>query len=191
MFLVYQITGPTGKYIGQTKDLPKRLLDHSYRMRKGASTRLHRAMRKYGADCFFTDVLLSSTTHENVLLAEQAIIEQLKASGQPLYNLTDGGEGACGHRHSEESRLKMSLAASKKNRRVVDPKTAQKLSACFKGKPLSAETRAKMSIAARARCADPEVRKRMSEAAKARCATPAGRLHMFNASHSRRLGVPE
>lgn len=68
-----------------------------------------------------------------------------------LVNMTDGGEGASGLVHSNETRTKMRAAASGGN----NPNF---------GKTLSAEIRAKMSEAQRKRYEDPAERAKISEA---------------------------
>jgi len=97
-------------------------------------------------------------------------IAQLRRDGYVLANISDGGEGPSGMRHSAESKVKMSLALS---RRVITDATREKLRiastgnthgrACRgmirseqqriamanrrRGKVASVETRAKMSAA--------------------------------------------
>jgi hypothetical protein len=67
----------------------------------------------------------------------------------PLVNMTNGGEGASGHSHSEETRFKISIANSGKSR---SDETKRKLAILSRGntnmlgKTLSEETKAKLSL---------------------------------------------
>lgn len=99
-------------YVGQTVygDNPKR------RWQNGTSykhcTYLNRTIEKYGWDNFEHEVIASNLTKEEADNFEKILIKQLDTRN-PLfgYNLTDGGEGSCGHKLSEEARQKLSEAA--------------------------------------------------------------------------------
>lgn len=80
--------------------------------------------------------------------AERWWIAYGRASGWPLANHTDGGEGSPGWRASPETRKRMSLAA--------------------RGKPKSADTRARMSAAAKGKPKSPAMRDKMRAIALAR-----------------------
>ena len=82
-----------------------------------------------------------------------------------LRNGTDGGEGASGHKHSEESKLKIS--ASLKGR-TLSEESKLKISASLKGKgrirsPHSPETRRKMSESNKGLIRSPETRLKLSK----------------------------
>ena len=78
-----------------------------------------------------------------------------------LTNHTDGGEGWCGHRHSAESRAKIS---ARHKGRAVSAETRAKLSASRMGAKLSPEHKAKLSRAFTGRAVSLETRRRMSVA---------------------------
>ena len=82
---------------------------------------------------------------------EQGLIRCLRRMGVALANVTAGGEGLTGHRHSEATKAKMRAAALGRPR---SEETKAKLRAAnlgkpgtFKGKSHTAETREKISMA--------------------------------------------
>ena len=99
-------------------------------------------------------------------------IAQFKAIGCDLTNMTDGGEGFLGHRHTSEHRAK--IAASLRGQKR-SPETRARMSAAMKGKPkseahklalshkvVSAETRAKFSAVHKGKVMSAESRAKMS-----------------------------
>lgn len=79
---------------------------------------------------------------------ERAAIDQGRAQGFPLCNLTDGGGGAKGWKASAETRARMS-AAARGPRKPRSVETRAKLSAANLGKRLTPEQRVKLSAALR------------------------------------------
>ena len=63
----------------------------------------------------------------------------------PKFNFTDGGEGICGFKHSEESKMKMSEAKKGKKIGSFSAEHRRNLSKANKGKKLSKEHRRKIS----------------------------------------------
>lgn len=107
MPLVYRITNlKNGKtYIGASRiTATERLYRHIERAKSGTKTRLYDAIRKWGAASFDTVVIKEYDTFEEALKGEMEFI----ALEQPKYNMTKGGEGILGFRHSEASRNQMS-----------------------------------------------------------------------------------
>ena len=78
-----------------------------------------------------------------------------------LYNLTDGGDGASGLSHSEESKIKMSEAKKGKSQ---SEETRRKMSEAKKNQ--SEETRRKISEAKKGKTFSEESRRNMSDASK-------------------------
>jgi len=102
-------------------------------------------------------------------------ISHLRSKNVKLVNLTDGGEGVSGLRHSKESRAKMSQA-----HRDVSDETRLRMSEAAKGKVLSAETRKKVSDGLKA---NKYVRKYTSQLGKKH--TPEAKLKMSAAKKGR------
>lgn len=132
-------------YIGQTvKSIEKRFKEHKQAAKRGVPYRFYSAMRKYGVENFtIEEIIQVSAPNRQALKAKLCYIEerlikrlQTKEFG---YNSTDGGDGAVGtvwteerrakareaskihfakywgHKHSEETRKKMS-EAKRRNR---------------------------------------------------------------------------
>lgn len=94
-------------YIGMTiVGLSDRRSKHFYYAERGGRGKFSAAIRKYGRDNFDFSIISRHETIDECREAERkAIAEQ-----SPYYNLTAGGEGVWGLRHSAESRARMSAA---------------------------------------------------------------------------------
>lgn len=111
--IIYKYTSPNGKcYIGQTTSPKNRKFQHQ---KCYDDTYFHRAIQKYGFDSFRYEVLISfKATNENklnVLLdtLEKFYIRKFNSSNRNYgYNLTLGGGGAIGYKHTKEAKKKMS-----------------------------------------------------------------------------------
>lgn len=142
MYTVYKHTNiVNGKtYIGQT------CLDVTIRWRngKGYKTGIFRAaINKYGWDSFEHSIIKDELTKEEASILEKELIKKYKALGLS-YNITDGGEGCAGYKHSEETRIKMSNLY--KGRKFPEHLKNQ-VSKRFKGKPLTEDHKRKISTA--------------------------------------------
>jgi group I intron endonuclease len=127
-------------YIGLAKKgTPFRIEQHLKNLKKGIDYHLYRAIRKYGLDKF------------SVAVIDQVPIEKLNQREIDLileydtfhngYNMTKGGEGRLGYKHSNDSKQKMSSAQKKRwedlnekqkqsesqRKRFEDPNEKQKL----------------------------------------------------------------
>lgn len=146
--LVYKITNTTnGKiYIGahQTDDI-----DDGY---FGSGKALKSAIRKYGKEVFFKEILHDLPTKDAMYMMERELVTQDFINRQDTYNMKIGGEGG-GHNkpHSEETKKKLSL----RKKGTLPHNTGkerpdwvrQKISTTLKGSVLSEDTKAKMSAA--------------------------------------------
>ncbi|MBV5310899.1 NUMOD3 domain-containing DNA-binding protein [Chromatium okenii] len=100
----------TGKsYVGYTgKSVENRWRQHvtssANQSARDYDTHFHRAIRKYGTDCWGTEILEWVASELAAQQAECKWIEQL----EPQYNMTKGGEGTIGLKWSEESRIRAS-----------------------------------------------------------------------------------
>lgn len=105
---------------------------------------LQAAIKKYGADNFDLQVIAEGLSKEETNNLECAWICLLRTNrnryGKEFgYNLTDGGEGSIGFKHSEEMRASFKGRKLSKERREA-------ISQSQLGRPCSPETRQKMSI---------------------------------------------
>ncbi len=123
----------TGKqYVGITiRSLAARWKRHCQDARAGSSTALHRAIRKHGETSFevrevanFCDLLAAKD-------GEVKLIAQHQTLAPHGYNLTRGGDGAWGYRHSEETKALLARMKTENN--------------WMKGRRHTPETRARMS----------------------------------------------
>lgn len=107
--IVYLVTNKiNGKqYVGRTvKRLEQRWAGHCCAANKGSTLPLHNAIRKYGRNAFSLEVV--AITRDAVELSQLEIqwIERTRSAIEG-YNLTTGGEGAIGYKHTPEALAKM------------------------------------------------------------------------------------
>ena len=102
---------------------------------------------------------------------EKLLIASYRAAGVRLTNLTDGGDGISGHRHSEETKAKISASNMGK---VISPEARRRVSEALKGRPgtwrgrkHSEETKTKLR-AAKLGSKNPSASRPMSEETKAK-----------------------
>jgi len=110
---------------------------------------------------FDVRVVVDDIDEELAFLAEQELISKLKAQGIVLSNLTDGGEGASGYRHTDSARAKFAETMARtmeahkhivRARQLGENNSAKKLgvgdkiSKALRGKKLSDERKAKSSL---------------------------------------------
>ena len=109
--IIYKITNKTnGKiYIGQTvKDLSARWKRHC--CPSSGCTALHNAIVKYGADNFTVEQIDVACSKEELDRKEQYWIKHFNSRVPNGYNLSDGGDGCLGYKHTEEAKMRMAEA---------------------------------------------------------------------------------
>lgn len=91
------------------------------------------AINKYGAEMFLFSIVKECQTFDEAKAEEQRLI----ALWKPEYNLTAGGDGVLGLRHSAEQRKRWSEQRRGKSfpRRPMSLEARQRLSALRRGKP--------------------------------------------------------
>ncbi len=152
------------RYIGKTSwKSGYRLWAHIKDVRRGSTLHVHNWMRRLSTDPTIHCLLI--TSHEDAGFYERLLIAAFKNHGARLTNLTDGGEGVIGLRHSNESRQRMS--ASHRGVKLGEAHAAKLRDV------LRTVARLPQTLAARAKSikevtARPEVRAKMSAAAKKR-----------------------
>lgn len=158
-------------YVGQTvQPILQRWRQHQ---KSSECARLFRAIKKYGPDAFAVRLLDIAVSADDLDAREAFYIALFRSTDRRLgFNLMSGATGA--HKHSEESRQKMSEALraawgredlreqwSAARRVKHSPERAAKVSAALTGKKASEETRRKLSEAKKKLWADPAFHERM------------------------------
>jgi group I intron endonuclease len=131
MALVYKITNDVNDkvYIGITiNTLKYRFKNHCKTsvIEKRSGYKLYNAMKKYGKNKFHIHLLEEVLTWKDACRREQEIIKEYNTFKNG-YNSTLGGEGNYGHKASEETRRKMSLARLGKKLNYIHPMKGKKL----------------------------------------------------------------
>jgi len=115
-YKVYKITNLINEklYIGITKE---RYLSHRFWVhangKQSKGMYLHRSIQKYGKENFSIELVMECDTAEKAKFKEINLIANLQLNkcrfpnGKGM-NLTDGGEGSYGHKHTLKSIKKMS-----------------------------------------------------------------------------------
>jgi len=157
-------------YVGKTtRSIKRRWQNHCASAKRYQYTSvLHNAIRKYGAENFTIDPLNPcdfDITTEAELNSWECLMIRLIRKNRQLYNTTEGGEGARGNKHSEESKQKMS--ASHK-RRAKTPGHRANIARGHLGIRPTGETRRKLSLSHQTKSLSQETRVRMSLGAKNR-----------------------
>lgn len=135
---VYKITNKvTNKiYIGITNQgSGARYRHHWYESRIGEPSPIHRSMAKYGEDNFTLEIIDFADTYDELKEKEKYWIKQYNSTDKSIgYNLTEGGDGTFGRKHSEETKDKIRQKAF--------------------GRKVSEETKRKMSETRLGKCSD-------------------------------------
>lgn len=116
--IIYLVTNLINqmKYVGQTtRTLKQRKSSHLSSSKKGSTYYLHRAIRKYGAENFKWEVIYNATSEEELNEKETYFIKEYNTNSQDGYNLTEGGRGIRGWKHSELTKEKIKQCAIKNN----------------------------------------------------------------------------
>lgn len=183
---IYVVTNTvTGRrYVGRALRPAARWAAHKWAARAGRGYLLHASIRKHGIESFAHEVIESGLTNEQSAKSEREWIAKLNTIAPNGYNLTDGGDGTVGYRHTDETRAKLAALATG---RPASMEARRRCGDLFRGKPKSPEQRAKMR-ASRALVPSsvftfgPEQRAKMRAARLAYVATPEGLAAISNNS---------
>ena len=133
------------KYVGQTSRNPK------YRWGKNGigykrNPRFYSAIKHYGWSNFEHEIVASNLTKKEADNFEILLIDKLDTMNQDKgYNLTKGGEGKTGYKHTEEQRKKQSESLKGKYVGEKNPNYGNHPIGSFKGKHHSEETKEKLA----------------------------------------------
>lgn len=179
---IYKVTNKINQkqYVGQTtRTISIRFLQHC----KWSTSALGNAIKKYGKDNFYTELLSKCDSPECLDSCEDYWIDHFQTLAPNGYNLVTGGRR---HRVWSETSL---VKASKSKLGIKNPQYGKlssqtqknKASLANKGKPKSLEHRAKLSAANIGKKASVETRLKMSKAAK--LAVNSGRFKSGKNNH--------
>ena len=152
VYLIYnKVNGKL--YVGKSCEFNKRWIRHK-RVARGGKEKypkmfsfIHAAMNKYGFDNFAFKIIETHLTEEKSLVGEMKWIKFLRIEGYQLYNLTDGGDGSSGYKHTSEAIEKMRIINSGKGNpcygRVATLEEREAISLTHRGKKISPEQIAK------------------------------------------------
>jgi group I intron endonuclease len=135
MYAIYIITNSLNgmQYVGITNDLERR-----WRRHKGANEGqfLHRAIKKHGVEAFVFTHFADAFDVDSAKAIERMLIAEHNTMAPHGYNLTEGGDGTFGRKHTQESKEK-SRASNKKTWANSELRAANalKISKAVKGKP--------------------------------------------------------
>lgn len=129
--IIYKVTNLiNGKcYIGKTtQTLNARKSDHKGYAKRNGSDYFHKAIKKYGLDNFKWEILCEDVPILFLGIREtmKIIVENSHISTGRGYNLTWGGEGTSGYKHTEETRRKMMKPKSEEAKKhMMKPKSEE------------------------------------------------------------------
>lgn len=141
-FYVYKHTCPSGKvYIGITKQTPnKRWLNG---LGYEHNDYFFKAIKKYGWKNIKHEILFDNLTEEEAKLKEIELISSYKSNQREYgYNITNGGDGVHGFKHTEETKSKIPNLFKKgcipwNKGKTTSIEVREKQSLAHKGKPSS------------------------------------------------------
>lgn len=164
MHYVYKVVNLVSEaiYVGKSVDPHRRWKGHQYAaLHKNMNWYFHHAIRKYGAESFRLDIINEFEIEADSFAAERTLIIELRESGHELYNMTSGGKGPLGYRHSADALRRIGEASTKsklgKPGHIPNEETRQRMSDAQKklresvpnpmqGKTHSDESKEKMRI---------------------------------------------
>lgn len=174
--VIYKYTSPSNKvYIGQTVHEKVRYRRH--RRFYGEGSLFHKAIEKYGFENFTYEVVASADTEDREVLQEQLnewekyYIKLYNSFGEGGYNLTEGGQGSSGTKHTKEYKDKMSERMKENN----------------PAWNMTDEWRKNIGDSARGRKMSDEQKKKISERMKKN--NPMKNPEVAKKSHSKRIGT--
>ena len=119
MIAVYTITNKMdGKqYVGISSNLKRRWRDH--KNADGWCIALHNAIKKHGINSFEFVHIADAFTWEDACNIERSLIIDNNTKSPNGYNLTSGGDGTLGFKHTDEERKRRSERCPTRNPEVA------------------------------------------------------------------------
>lgn len=156
MFYIYKITNKINNkiYIGKTNNPYQRIHSHLHFARHGNTNEfyknngkynyIHRSITKYGKDNFTFEIIDQNEDEDIIFALEIFYISKYQTQNIKYgYNMTKGGEGASGRKHSENAKQKI---REKAIGRLHSTETKNKLSILLSGEGCGHSTLTKEQI---------------------------------------------
>ena len=169
-------------YIGQTVNLHKRISRHLNA--QSGSPYLCNAIKKYGKDKFKYEILEANVDESHLDKLEILYIRFFNSVHPYGYNLTKGGDGVRGIKHSPEIRAKIGDAS---RNREHSPETRTKISMALKGKKRSPEAIAKTIEGKRGYKHSPETRAKIGKGNRGKKYSPETRAKIGDVHRGKKL----
>lgn len=152
------------EYIGKTMNMKERMAYHS----SGKRLTIHLAIRKYGIENFQVYCeYFPEKSEDELFLMEKSMIAQYNTIAPNGYNISEGGRGISGYRHTEETKKIISEKHKGSNNYFYGKKHTQEtkdyISSINRGRVLTLEQRSKISKNTKGVPRTLEVRKKISE----------------------------
>lgn len=121
------------KYIGQSVDIKKRIYEHKRKLKKGNHDNIYlqRSYNKYGKNEFEFYIVHTCDKNELNELEIEYIDKYKSHDSLHGFNMTEGGDGGTGYRHTEETKRLLSEIQIGK---VISEETKEKQKATWKEK---------------------------------------------------------
>ena len=120
MKVIYMLISPSGRvYVGKSVRFGKRLGQHRRRSRKN-KTFLYNAVRKHGWGKFtklVLEIFAYDVSTEYMSKRERYYIKKYRSYNRKYgYNLTEGGEGAPGYKHTDKAKRNLQAMIREKGK---------------------------------------------------------------------------
>lgn len=153
-------------YIGQSQNIYQRIMEHRSRIKSTTknyqSTRIYLAMKKYGAENFYVEVLEKVEDLSIIDDREQYYLDYFNSTNNKIgYNTCPVSKTCRGVKHSEEVRKRM--GDSKRGKKLSD-EAKRKIGLASLGRKKSPETLLKISLANKGRVVSEETKDKIRDA---------------------------
>lgn len=198
MIGIYKITNLiNGKiYVGQAQDIEMRWEQHINSAKRGERQVIYHAMRKYGIDNFAFEVLEQCSLdklEEREIHYIETLNTYLHAENSNGYNMTLGGGGIRGHKHTEETKRKIGESEKGEKNHLYGKRLSfehrRKISESEKGKIISEEHRKRISESNRGKTLSEETKQKISESSKGVAKTEEHKERISQAKKGKHKGA--
>lgn len=159
------------KYVGQSINPEVRYKQH-FKDARNDNLLFHNALTKYGEEGFIFEIIEENIPLNTISDREKYWIAELNTKKPNGYNLTDGGEGTFGYKHTDESKIKMSETKKGVFTHFQSEETRNKISESNKGREPSDYCIQRIKETRTGTHLSEETKKKLSESTKGIPKTP-------------------